>query len=158
MSSPCQEHRLCLHSGRTRQSANAWCSFHHRLCLSYQQTAVGLLQVALEGEADAAMQAIARTAKHRLERGIWTSPGAGQPTHHTMLYTLHHRNPSLPPSSPLSGPIFGHLLPLLLNPPLSPFSAPLLLPLLCPPSFPPPAYALKVPAWLHAGFISVSCN
>lgn len=34
-------------------------------------------QVALEGEADAAMQAIARTAKHRLERGIWTSPGAG---------------------------------------------------------------------------------
>ena len=36
-----------------------------------------LLQVALEGEADAAMQAIARTAKHRLERGIWTSPGAG---------------------------------------------------------------------------------
>lgn len=37
-----------------------------------------LVQVALEGEADAAMQAIARTAKHRLERGIWTSPGAGQ--------------------------------------------------------------------------------
>lgn len=35
------------------------------------------MQVALEGEADAAMQAIARTAKHRLERGIWTSPGAG---------------------------------------------------------------------------------
>lgn len=34
-------------------------------------------KVALEGEADAAMQAIARTAKHRLERGIWTSPGAG---------------------------------------------------------------------------------
>ncbi|PSC74794.1 hypothetical protein C2E20_2429 [Micractinium conductrix] len=31
----------------------------------------------LEGEADAAMQAISRTAKHRLERGIWTSPGAG---------------------------------------------------------------------------------
>lgn len=36
-------------------------------------------QVALEGESDAAMQAIARTAKHRLERGIWTSPGAGLP-------------------------------------------------------------------------------
>lgn len=37
----------------------------------------GAAQVALEGEADATMQAIARTAKHRLERGIWTSPGAG---------------------------------------------------------------------------------
>ncbi|KAK9816720.1 hypothetical protein WJX72_004217 [[Myrmecia] bisecta] len=37
----------------------------------------GAAQVALEGEADAQLQAIARTAKHRLERGIWTSPGAG---------------------------------------------------------------------------------
>ncbi|KAL4431445.1 hypothetical protein ABPG75_006701 [Micractinium tetrahymenae] len=34
-------------------------------------------RVFLEGESDAAMQAISRTAKHRLERGIWTSPGAG---------------------------------------------------------------------------------
>ncbi|KAK9909325.1 hypothetical protein WJX75_000539 [Coccomyxa subellipsoidea] len=31
----------------------------------------------LEGEDRAELQAIARTAKHRLERGIWTSPGAG---------------------------------------------------------------------------------
>ncbi|CAL8467605.1 g7143 [Coccomyxa elongata] len=31
----------------------------------------------LEGEVRAELQAIARTAKHRLERGIWTSPGAG---------------------------------------------------------------------------------
>ena len=34
-------------------------------------------QVWLEGEERAEQQAIARTAKHRLERGIWTSPGAG---------------------------------------------------------------------------------
>ena len=40
---------------------------------------MAICKVALEGEADAAMQAIARTAKHRLERGIWTSPGAGLP-------------------------------------------------------------------------------
>lgn len=46
-------------------------------------------QVALEGEADAAMQAIARTAKHRLERGIWTSPGAGlPPLNSPLLLTL----------------------------------------------------------------------
>ncbi|CAK0760877.1 hypothetical protein CVIRNUC_002808 [Coccomyxa viridis] len=31
----------------------------------------------LEGEARAELQAIARTAAHRLQRGIWTSPGAG---------------------------------------------------------------------------------
>jgi hypothetical protein len=31
----------------------------------------------LEGEERAEQQAIARSAKHRLERGIWTSPGAG---------------------------------------------------------------------------------
>lgn len=31
----------------------------------------------LEGEASAELQAIAMTARHRLERGIWTSPGAG---------------------------------------------------------------------------------
>lgn len=31
----------------------------------------------LEGEDRAELQAIARTAKHRLQRGIWTSPGAG---------------------------------------------------------------------------------
>ncbi|KAL4421748.1 hypothetical protein ABPG77_009731 [Micractinium sp. CCAP 211/92] len=37
----------------------------------------GAAKVFLEGESDAAMQAISRTAKHRLERGIWTSPGAG---------------------------------------------------------------------------------
>ncbi len=35
-------------------------------------------QVWLEGEDRAELQAIARTAKHRLQRGIWTSPGAGQ--------------------------------------------------------------------------------
>lgn len=34
-------------------------------------------QVWLEGEASAELQAIAMTARHRLERGIWTSPGAG---------------------------------------------------------------------------------
>ncbi|PRW20351.1 hypothetical protein C2E21_9056 [Chlorella sorokiniana] len=33
--------------------------------------------VFLEGEQDGEMEAISRTAKHRLERGIWTSPGAG---------------------------------------------------------------------------------
>ncbi|KAI3424327.1 hypothetical protein D9Q98_009880 [Chlorella vulgaris] len=38
---------------------------------------VGAATVFLEGESDAAMQAISRTAKHRLERGIWTSPGGG---------------------------------------------------------------------------------
>ena len=37
-----------------------------------------LYQVWLEGEDRAELQAIARTAKHRLQRGIWTSPGAGQ--------------------------------------------------------------------------------
>ena len=37
-----------------------------------------LCQVWLEGEDRAELQAIARTAKHRLQRGIWTSPGAGQ--------------------------------------------------------------------------------
>lgn len=31
----------------------------------------------LEGEASAELSAISRTARHRLERGIWTSPGAG---------------------------------------------------------------------------------
>ena len=36
-------------------------------------------QVWLEGEASAELQAIAMTARHRLERGIWTSPGAGAP-------------------------------------------------------------------------------
>ncbi len=34
-------------------------------------------QVWLEGESSAELQAIAMTARHRLERGIWTSPGAG---------------------------------------------------------------------------------
>lgn len=37
------------------------------------------MQVALEGgSSDAGLEAISRTAKHRLNRGIWTSPGAGQ--------------------------------------------------------------------------------
>lgn len=31
----------------------------------------------LQGGEDAELEAIARTARHRLERGIWTSPGAG---------------------------------------------------------------------------------
>ncbi len=31
----------------------------------------------LEGNESAEMEAISRTARHRLERGIWTSPGAG---------------------------------------------------------------------------------
>ena len=35
------------------------------------------MQVWLKGEESADLQAIARTAKHRLDRGIWTSPGAG---------------------------------------------------------------------------------
>lgn len=35
-------------------------------------------QVWLEGEDSAELQAIAMTARHRLERGIWTSPGAGE--------------------------------------------------------------------------------
>ena len=38
-----------------------------------------VVQVWLEGEASAELQAIAMTARHRLERGIWTSPGAGAP-------------------------------------------------------------------------------
>ncbi|KAK9826657.1 hypothetical protein WJX74_008333 [Apatococcus lobatus] len=38
----------------------------------------GAAQVALEGgSSDAGLEAISRTAKHRLNRGIWTSPGAG---------------------------------------------------------------------------------
>ncbi|KAK9806023.1 hypothetical protein WJX73_006325 [Symbiochloris irregularis] len=37
----------------------------------------GAAEVALEGEADAALKAISRTAKHRQERGIWTSTGGG---------------------------------------------------------------------------------
>ena len=45
-------------------------------------------QVWLEGEERAELQAIARTAKHRLDRGIWTSTGAGA-----------HTKP-FPPSSP----------------------------------------------------------
>ena len=45
----------------------------------------GAAEVALEGEATASLQAIARTAKHRLERGIWTSPGAGGPLSYTSL-------------------------------------------------------------------------
>lgn len=32
---------------------------------------------AIEGPVNAQIQAIARTAAHRLERGVWTSPGAG---------------------------------------------------------------------------------
>ena len=35
------------------------------------------LQVVLEGEDDAAVQAMSRSAAHRLQRGIFTSPGAG---------------------------------------------------------------------------------
>ena len=69
------------------------------LALGFKDDMCGA-QVALEGEADAAMQAIARTAKHRLERGIWTSPGAGLPcpalvnalqhTHVTLhMFTIH---------------------------------------------------------------------
>ncbi len=39
---------------------------------------VGAAEVALEGcQGNAELEAIARTAQHRLERGIWTSPGAG---------------------------------------------------------------------------------
>lgn len=34
-------------------------------------------QVALEGAASAELEAISRTAKHRLDRGIWTSTGGG---------------------------------------------------------------------------------
>lgn len=35
-------------------------------------------QVALEGVGSADLEAISRTAKHRLDRGIWTSTGAGK--------------------------------------------------------------------------------
>ena len=39
------------------------------------------VQIWLDGEDRAELQAIARTAKHRLERGIWTSPGGGAAQH-----------------------------------------------------------------------------
>ena len=45
-------------------------------------------QVALEGEASAELQAIARTAKHRLDRGIFTSPGAGRSFHLSHKLTM----------------------------------------------------------------------
>jgi hypothetical protein len=35
------------------------------------------LQVALDGERTATLQAISRSAKHRQDRGVWTSTGAG---------------------------------------------------------------------------------
>ncbi|GAB4816397.1 hypothetical protein N2152v2_003443 [Parachlorella kessleri] len=39
---------------------------------------VGAAEAAVEGQQSSAeLEAIARTAQHRLERGIWTSPGAG---------------------------------------------------------------------------------
>ena len=63
-------------------------------------------QVALEGEASAELQAIARTAKHRLDRGIFTSPGAGRslrPKHKlTMLSPALRAGTSGVASKPIS--------------------------------------------------------
>lgn len=39
---------------------------------------MGAAEAAVSGhQANPELEAIARTAAHRLERGIWTSPGAG---------------------------------------------------------------------------------
>lgn len=56
-------------------------------------------QVALEGEATADLQAISRTAKHRLDRGIWTSTGAGWRVSPTSLILLWSSNENLTVSS-----------------------------------------------------------
>ena len=109
------------------------------------QTGVGLLQVALEGEADAAMQAIARTAKHRLERGIWTSPGAGQLTHHTLCTSETH--PCHPPC-----PFYESLFPPFSRAQSSSLASCGIYQCQLGPD------QLKVPAWLHVGIIHVSCN
>lgn len=42
----------------------------------------GAAKAALGAEVSAALRAISATAQHRLERGIWTSPGAGGSAHH----------------------------------------------------------------------------
>ena len=48
------------------------------ISMCYSGGFVGAAEAAVEGQQSSAeLEAIARTAQHRLERGIWTSPGAG---------------------------------------------------------------------------------
>ena len=61
---------------KTKCTLVVFCSWG-KSALSSEGAACMAVQVALDGEPDAALQAISRTARHRQDRGIWTSTGAG---------------------------------------------------------------------------------